>query len=71
MTDDLKNRTGAERTVSLAVSAAMGVTLGLTVSDQSWEACILWSLVGCIAVVPIVMGATRAARYVAKRRSTR
>ncbi|WP_030376208.1 hypothetical protein [Streptomyces rimosus] len=72
MTDDLKNRhTGAERTVSLAVSAAMGVILGLTVSDQSWEACILWGLAGGIVAAPVLMGATRVTRYVAKRRSTR
>ncbi|MBP2400720.1 hypothetical protein JO379_000189 [Streptomyces syringium] len=70
MADDLKNRyTGAERMASLAVSTGMGVFLGLSVSDQSWEACILWGLVGCIAVVPLGIGATRVARYVSRRRT--
>ncbi|MGW2602084.1 hypothetical protein [Streptomyces klenkii] len=72
MTEDMKNRqTSAERTASLAVSAAMGAFLGLTVSDQSWAACIVWGLAGGIVAAPVVMGATRVARYVTKRRSTR
>lgn len=70
MTDDVKGRhTGAERTASLAVLAAMGAFLGFAVSDQSWAACMLWGLVGGIAAVPVVIGAKRVARYVSRRRT--
>lgn len=70
MTDALNNRhAGAERIASLAVLAAMGVFLGLSASDQSWAACILWGLVGGIAVVPVVIGAKHVARYVSRRRT--
>ncbi|KOU05336.1 hypothetical protein ADK86_07380 [Streptomyces sp. NRRL F-5755] len=72
MTDDLASRySGVERTVSLAVLSGLGVVLGMRVGDQSFAASILWGLAGGIATAPVLMGATRVARYVAKRRSTR
>ncbi|MFD7665658.1 hypothetical protein [Streptomyces sp. NPDC059788] len=72
MTDDSERRySGVERTVSLVMLGGLGVVLGLCVRDQSFVASILWGLAGGIAAAPIIMGATRLARYVAKRRSAR
>ncbi len=72
MTDDSERRySGVERIVSLVMLGGLGMVLGLCVRDQSFEASILWGLAGGIAAAPVVMGATRVARYVAKRRSTR
>ncbi|MFK8844725.1 hypothetical protein [Streptomyces sp. Ac-502] len=72
MTDDLKSRsTGLERAVELGVFSGLGVILSMRVGDQSFGASILWGLAGGIVAAPVLMGATRVARYVAKRRSTR
>ncbi|WP_030018355.1 hypothetical protein [Streptomyces monomycini] len=72
MTDGTESRhPSAERTVSLAVLCGLGVILGLSLGDQSFVASVLWGLAGGIIAAPVLMGATRVARYVAKRRSTR
>ncbi|MGR4878075.1 hypothetical protein ACIPUC_01370 [Streptomyces sp. LARHCF249] len=72
MTDDLESRyPGAERNITLAVLGGLGVVLGLRLGDQSFVASALWGLAGGIAVVPVVIGATRVARFVARRRFTR
>ncbi|MFE5869554.1 hypothetical protein ACFQ6V_13015 [Streptomyces roseifaciens] len=72
MTDDSERRSrGVERTVSLVMLGGLGMVLGLCVRDQSFVASILWGLAGGIVAAPVVMGGTRVARYVTKRRSTR
>ncbi|MEU2790782.1 hypothetical protein [Streptomyces sp. NPDC007100] len=72
MADDLESRsTGLERTVELGVLSGLGAILGLRAGDLSFGASILWGLAGGIIAAPVLMGATRVARYVAKRRSTR
>lgn len=72
MTNALENRyPGAERNITLAVLGGLGVVLGLRLGDQSLVASALWGLAGGIAMVPVITGAIRVARYVANRRFTR
>ncbi|MEE6264295.1 hypothetical protein ACFCXR_37795 [Streptomyces noursei] len=72
MTDDSVSRyPGLERTVSLAVLGGLGVVLGLSLHDQPFVASVLWGLAGGIVAAAVIMGTTRVARYVTKRRSTR